>query len=98
MLITGHFKIQEITRWFKTRHLNVVLKHTYPDDKLSQAKASQPEVEKYDYLKLKINLNMCQEGNSQGHKKDTNVFTGEDALNARSRTRFIVDNRKGDQD
>ena len=41
---------------------------------------------------------MCQEGNSQGHKKDTNVFTGEDALDARSRTRFIVDNRKGDQD
>ena len=41
---------------------------------------------------------MRGEGNSQGHKKDTNVFTGEDALDARSRTRFIVDNRKGDQD
>ena len=50
---------------------------TRPADKLSQAKAKQPKVEKHDYLKLKINLNLRKEGNSQGHKKDTKMFIGE---------------------
>lgn len=40
----GHFKIQEITRWFKNKTLERS-SETHPDDKLSQAKASQPEVE-----------------------------------------------------
>ena len=51
----------------------------------------------YDpFSKLKINSNMRREGNSQRHK-DTKMFTGEDDLNARSRTRLILGNRKSNQ-
>lgn len=35
---------------------------------------------------------MREECGSQGHEKDTNMFTGEDALNAEYRTRLILDN------
>ena len=31
--------------------------------------------------------NQREESNSQGDKRDTNMFTSEDALNARSKTR-----------
>ena len=68
--------VQGITRWFRNKTLESS-SQTHPTDKLSQAKANQPKVEKQDYLKRKINLNMCGEDNSQGHK-DTSMFTGQD--------------------
>ena len=39
---------------------------------------------------------MRKEGNSQRHK-DTKMFTGEDALDARSRTRLILGNIQSNQ-